>query len=232
MNHETDDRSAGRQHRHGWHEGSAGAPATRGRTIEWAWAYDALVNTLTLGRATALRTATADLAQVGPGDAVLDVGCGTGDLTLAIQRRVGPAGRVCGIDASAPMIEQARRKAVQRGAAVDFQVGYIERLAFPDASFDVVVSSLMWHHLPTDLQAEALAELRRVLRPGGRLLIVDFRHPTSLLGHVGLVMSGHGSSRVGVQDVRSQLAAHGFRDVEQGKIWLPLLGFTRGRAAA
>jgi demethylmenaquinone methyltransferase/2-methoxy-6-polyprenyl-1,4-benzoquinol methylase/phosphoethanolamine N-methyltransferase len=92
---------------------------------------------------------------------VLDVGCGTGALTLLAKKHTGSAGQVCGLDASPEMIEVARHKATRAHADVDFRVGVVEQLPYPDGSFDVVLSSLMMHHLPADLKPKALAEIRR-----------------------------------------------------------------------
>ena len=150
------------------------APATSGRTIRWAFAYDFVVRVLSLNREYALREETIRLAQIVPGAAVLDAGCGTGTLTLRAKAAAGSTGRVCGVDAAPEMIAQARRKAQKAGALVEFQVGVIEALEFADGTFDRVLSSLMMHHLPPDLQERALIELFRVLKPGGQLLIVDF----------------------------------------------------------
>ena len=208
------------------------APPTSGRTITWARYYDAVVALTTLGRARAIRRETADLARIAPGDVVLDVGCGTGDLTLLAAERAGVAGRVHGIDAAPEMIAVAREKAIRAGRAVDFQVAAIEDLPFPDATFDVALSSLMMHHLPDDLKRRGLAEIRRVLKPGGRLVVVDFRRPTSRPGRIGLALLRHGALPSGVQDVAAMLAAAGFSDVETGPIGFRPLGFARSRARA
>ncbi len=206
------------------------APATSGRTISWARYYDACVALTTLGRARAIRRETADLARIAPGDVVLDVGCGTGDLTLVAAERAGVAGRVHGIDAAPEMIAVARRKATRAGRAIDFQVAAVERLPFPDATFDVALSSLMMHHLPDDLKRRGLGEIRRVLKPSGRLLVVDFRRPTSRPDRLTLALLLHGASRSGVQDVAAVMAAAGFTDVETGRLGFRPLGFVRGYA--
>src|SRR5436853_2061435 len=158
---------------------AAHAPATQGQLIRWARYYDLFVSVFTLGHRRQLRQSTVELAGIQPGERVLEVGCGTGDVALAARERAGTSGAAYGIDPSVEMIAVARDKAARAGLAVDFQVGVIEALAFPDASFDVVLSSLMMHHLPGDLKQRGLVEIVRVLKPGGRLLIVDFKRPTA-----------------------------------------------------
>ncbi len=204
------------------------APATAGRTIGWARSYDALVAILTLGRAGALRAATVELARIAPGETVLDVGCGAGDVTLVARTRAGAAGRVQGIDAAPAMIAAARRKAARAGYAIEYRVAAVEALPFPDATADVVVSSLLMHHLPGDLKGRALAEIRRVLKPGGRLLVVDFTHPTGQADRLVSVLLAHHRMRGGVQDLPTLMEAAGFTGVEAGKTGFGPLGFVRG----
>jgi len=200
-------------------------PTTTGRTISWAEHYDLVVQLLTLGQAKALRQLTLDQAQLRSGETVLDVGCGTGDLTLLAKQRVGATGRVCGIDAGPEMIGVAQRKAAKARLEIDFRVEPIEALTFPDQSFDVVLSSLMMHHLPDDLKPRALAELRRVLKPGGRLLIADFKRPTDHVGQglMGLLMHGH--VKQGTQDLPALLAAAGFTSIAVDDKRSRVLGF-------
>lgn len=150
------------------------AARTEGIVIRWPRFYDLLLQVVTLGRERAIRDAIIAAARLAPGQRVLDVGCGTGTLALAAAGAVGPQGRVHGIDPAPEMIARARAKAARAGAGVDFQVGVIEALAFPAGSVDVVLSTLVFHHLPPPLQTEGLAEIRRVLASGGRLVLVDF----------------------------------------------------------
>ncbi len=151
------------------------APHTTGATIHWASQYDFLTGLFGMGVNRPNSKMVIELAKVKPGDKVLDVGCGTGNLTLTAQSYAGPGGKVYGIDAAPEMIEVAREKASRSGPEVVFEVGLIEQLAFPEAIFDVVISRLAIHHLPDDLKLRGFAEILRVLKPGGHLLIADFR---------------------------------------------------------
>jgi ubiquinone/menaquinone biosynthesis C-methylase UbiE len=208
------------------------APTTRGHVIRWARVYDPSVSILTFGRRAQLRRATADLARIQPGATVLEVGCGTGDIALAAKERAGSSGAVYGIDPGSEMIAVARGKAARAGLAVNFQVGVIESLAFPDTTFDVVLSSLMMHHLPDDLKRIGLTEIARVLKPGGRLVIVDLKRPTDRLGRAVNKLLLHGGLQTGVQDLAAMLQAVGFTNIDSGDIGFPILGFVRGQIRA
>jgi arsenite methyltransferase len=113
------------------------------------------------------RRATRELLALRPGERVLDIGAGPGFLAAEMAEEVGPEGRVDGVDVSEAMLDLARR----RGANAHFAVGDALSLPFADAAFDAVVSTQVYEYF-ADMPA-ALAEARRVLRPGGRLLILD-----------------------------------------------------------
>ena len=141
--------------------------------------------------------ATANLACIQPGEKVLDVGCGTGTLAIEVARRVGRMGEVAGVDPGTEQIARARSKGARRNLPIDFQIGVIENLPFPDQTFDVVLSSLMMHHLPDSLKHQGLAEIARVLKPGGRLVIADFKRKKDRQGQATRFHAG-GSSMQGL----------------------------------
>jgi ubiquinone/menaquinone biosynthesis C-methylase UbiE len=192
-----------------------------------AWLYDLLVRWVVMrGREQAFRQWTCDLARLQVGEAVLDVGCGTGTLALVAKARVGATGRVAGIDPSAPLLAGARRKAARRALAIDFQLGGIEQIPFPDQSFDVVLCTFMLHHLPDDLKRQGLMEVARVLKEGGRLLIVDFRRPEEYQLEPGRF----GAGEIGLQDLPALMQEAGFAQIETGE--LPFhIGSLGGRRA-
>lgn len=201
--------------------GREAATPTRGLVMDWGWRYDLLVGVadtvIFRGKLRELRRRTLELAGLRRGEAVLDVGCGTGTLALLAQQRVGATGRVAGIDPAPRQIARAHAKAARRHAPLDLQIGVIEQLPFSDQSFDVVLSTLMMHHLPDDLKRRGLAEVARVLRPGGRVVIVDFK---SAAGHGGRA-ARMGAGTLDAQDQPALLAEAGFAQIESGEMTLP-----------
>jgi len=173
---------------------SAGKAETRGLILNPGRGYDLTIwfsdTFFFRGQLRKLRQRTADLALMQPGEKALEVGCGTGTLALEVQKRVGRAGSVAGIDPGPRQIARARAKAARRHLPVDFQVGVIEHLAFPDQTFDAVFSSLMMHHLPERLKRLGLAEIARVLKPGGRLIIADFKRKQERQGQAARFHAG------------------------------------------
>jgi ubiquinone/menaquinone biosynthesis C-methylase UbiE len=123
-------------------------------------------------------------ASIEPDHRVLDVGCGTGTLAILIKRE-HPGVDVIGLDPDPKALARARRKASRAGVSLRFDEGFGDALPFAHASFDRVFSSMMFHHLPGHAKREMLAEVRRVLRRGGRLELVDFAgRARSFLAHV------------------------------------------------
>jgi ubiquinone/menaquinone biosynthesis C-methylase UbiE len=190
---------------------TAQAPQTGGRVVHWARWYDVFNRLMPFVRP--VREKLVELAAPAPGEHVLDVGCGTGMLAIELKSRVG-AGKVRGIDASPEMIEVATEKAAKAGFDIDLQVALIETLPFADACFDLVTSSLMLHHLPGDLKRKGLAQVRRVLKPGGRFMVVDFAATShSPLCHL-LSILGHARGESTVSELTPLLKEAGFSDVE------------------
>lgn len=111
---------------------------------------------------------------------------------------------------------------------VDFRVGVVEALPFPDQTFDVVLSSLMLHHLPTDVKRQALREIRRVLKPGGRVVIADFKRPTSTSTRLLPMLLLHGALPEGIQDVPPLLQRAGFDTVPSHDTSFRMFGFALG----
>ena len=198
------------------------APTTTGRVLHWAARYDLLVWLLTHGRHRAFRKRLVDLARLAAGESILDVGCGTGSLAIAAKRQVGAGAAVFGIDASPAMIARATSKAARAGIDVSFKTAVAEALPFPDAQFDVVLSTLMLHHLPRKVRQQCAHEIRRVLTPQGRVLVVDFAHAQS---KSGLLAHFHRHGHVDPREIIGLLDEAGFRCVESGPVGISSLQF-------
>jgi len=119
-------------------------------------------------------------AEIRAGQRVLDLGCGTGELSLAIKR-LHPRARVIGADPDPKALARARKKAAQAGLEVTFEEAFGGDLPHADGSFDRVLSSLVLHHLTRDEKLDALREVRRVLAPDGALHVLDLGPPRSAL---------------------------------------------------
>ena len=138
--------------------------------------YDRMNRVMTAGLDQAWRERAADRARLEPGQKALDLCCGTGDLALALARRVGPEGEVTGADFSRPMLDLAVAKAQSRAAGqVRFEWADALELPYPDGSFDAVTVGFGARNL-ADLD-RGLSELHRVLVPGGRLAILEITQP-------------------------------------------------------
>jgi ubiquinone/menaquinone biosynthesis C-methylase UbiE len=191
-------------------------PPSPGILLHDAAGYDALVWLFTLGREGAFRERILRLARLVQGEAVLDVGCGTGSLAIKAKGRVGAAGRVCAVDASPDMLARAEIKGRKAGAQVLFSQAPAQALPFPDAQFDVVLSTLMLHHLPRKTRGPCVAEMARVLKPGGRVLVVDFSKPEP--GRRGLLDHFHRHGHVEMGDIVAHLEGVGLDVVESGAV--------------
>jgi ubiquinone/menaquinone biosynthesis C-methylase UbiE len=203
---------------------------TSGSMQGWGNTYDLLVDLLSLGQEQKLRQATIDLAEIQPGAKILEVGCGTGTVSLAAKKKAGPAGQVVGIDIAPDMIQQARRKAAKAGLDVRFEVERIEAIPFPDNQFDLVLSSLMLHHIHGDAaKQQGMREIFRVLKPGGRLFIVDATQPENphLRGLASLVV-GKEMLAHSLQEFTPLLEQAGFTCIENGPTASRFLAYLRG----
>lgn len=192
--------------------------------------YDLLAWLLMRGREGAFREKVVDLARIQPGDRVLDVGCGTGTLAVAAKQRVGPTGTVYGIDPSPEMIIRASKKARKAGVEVVFKEAIVEALPFADEYFDVVLSTLMLHHLPPQAREQCACEMRRVLKSGGRALVVDFGSSAKKGGLINHFHRRHGS--VKLIDMIHVLSQAGLNIVSSGAVGMKDMQFVLATAPA
>lgn len=144
--------------------------------------YDPLTKILGADR---VRRRLIEQATLRGGHRVLEIGCGTGTLLIDIKRR-HPDVEVVGLDPDPKALDRARRKARRAGVAIELNRGFANALPYPNAAFDRVLSSLMLHHVADDEKTATLRDVLRVLKPGGRLELVDFARPAS--GHHGRLL--------------------------------------------
>lgn len=194
----------------------------------WVRFYDPLVRFASLGRTERIHRGTTHLATLRPDESVLDIGCGTGDLLLDMEQVIGAKGTAVGLDVEPAMIAQAQRKADAVGSRATFRVASIEQIPYPEAAFDVVTSTAMMHHLTSAQVENGLRELYRVLRPNGRLLIVDINPArrsliSRLPGH------RHLAPKDTVQEeMPARLQAAGFRHIQTGSHPVNALSYAIG----
>ena len=200
------------------------APRTSGIVLHSPVLYDLTVWLAFFGKEQAFRDKVLDIARLAIGESVLDVGCGTGTLAIAAKRRVGPTGAVHGVDASTEMLVRAEKKAKKAGGEVFFRNTLAESLPFADAHFDAVLSTVMFHHLPRKARLQCAREIRRVLKPDGRVLVVDFEgmadEKRTLLSHFH---RPHGHVRL--NDIVELLKEAGLNTIESGPVGIRDLQF-------
>jgi SAM-dependent methyltransferase len=189
--------------------------------------YDLLLLILTHGRDRTYREDLLDLAGVGAGHHVLDIGCGTGTQAIAAWRRTQPGGAVAGVDISLKMLAAARRKARRDGLDIAFHQADGARLPFNGGQFDVVTITTVMHMVPESRRRLWLREAARVLRQGGRLLLIDYAGDLDGRKHWSARLGLH--KRFDLHSLREPLSAEGFEEIDGGPLdWLSL-HFLRGR---
>ncbi len=186
---------------------------TATRPMPSARRYDLKLWWASRGKESVFRDQLVERARIAPGESVLDLGCGTGTLAIAAAKTAGPRGSVCGVDPSLELLARAEMKARRAGVDVRFLTASGERLPFDDDSFDVVLSTLVFHHLSGAAVHDTLGEIRRVLRPQGRWFCVDIG---------GEQESGrktfHGHASFDLDAFLPKLPNVGFTAVEHGPI--------------
>jgi ubiquinone/menaquinone biosynthesis C-methylase UbiE len=171
----------------------------------------------------------ATLSGAGPGDRVLDVGCGSGYFTRAIADAVAPGGTAQGVDPSGEAIAQAR--SLTRLANCAFSDGIAEALEAADGSYDVVVSSLTIHHLPEAVRPQAIGEMFRVLRPGGSVLIADSRPPATRIGRGLMRRHSPAMANNPVDLIETMVRQAGFEQLRSGDL-RPWMHYVQARKPA
>jgi len=195
--------------------------------------YDSYMKRITLGREDALRKMTVNLAQIKPGDCVLEIGCATGTLTLAAKRQTGSTGSVSGIDIIPGMIEVSREKAKQAKLDVDFQLGNIDNIPFPNEHFDVVMCSFMIFHMSEKVRNKGIEEIYRVLKPNGKFLVLDLALPPNSVSRTILKLVLGFFLKHDLKELQPIMETSGFSHIEISRakyrvLGLPILSFVLG----
>jgi ubiquinone/menaquinone biosynthesis C-methylase UbiE len=195
--------------------------------LDWLTRFYDPVIRLTL-REDAFKRSLVERAKLRAGHDVLDLGCGTATLTLMVKAAC-PDARVTGIDGDPTILELARAKVDAAGLAVELRRGMAYDLPFPPASFDRVVSSLVFHHLADTDKARTLAEVHRVLRPGGELHVADWGKPANaLMWLAGLgvrLFDGADRTRTNFEGrLPDVMRAAGLVDVAESEQWATFFG--------
>jgi SAM-dependent methyltransferase len=195
--------------------------------LDWLTRFYDPVIRLTL-REEAFKRSLVAHAGLRPAHDVLDLGCGTATLTMMLKDAC-PTARVTGVDGDPTVLGLARAKVESSGLAVELRQGMAYDLPFPDASFDRVVSSLVFHHLADTEKARTLAEVHRVLRPGGELHIADWGKPANALmwlASLGIgLLDGAERTRANLEGrLPDMMRAAGLVDVAETEDWTTAFG--------
>ena len=177
-----------------------------------------------------------DQAALCPSHRVLDIGCGTGTLAILIKR-LHPDVTVVGLDPDPKALTRARRKAARAGASIQFGQGFSDDLPYPEASFDRVFSSFMFHHLREEDRAKTLRDVRRVLVPNGSLHLMDMERPEpNARGWWAALLRSNSHLKDNSPSTLLNLMAHaGFADTKRvavGAILFGLIGIAYYQAVA
>ncbi len=195
--------------------------------------YDSYMQKITFGKENRLREMTIDLANIKPGDSVLEIGCGTGTLTLEAKRKSGPSGKVCGIDIIPGMVERSQQKATQANLDVAFQLGSIDNIPFPDNQFDVVMCSFMIFHMSEAVRRKGIEEIYRVLKPKGQIMVLDLNLPVRRVPRALMKMFLGFMFKHDLKELLPIMESIGFSESElkqaEFRIFgMPVLSFVRG----
>jgi len=188
--------------------------------------YDSYMKKITFGRENKLREATLIKAVIKSGDHVLEVGSGTGTLALAAKKKVGISGKVNGIDVIPGMIEVSKQKAKQANEEVSFDLGSIADIPFETNTFDIVICSFMIFHVAEKTRHKGISEIHRVLKPMGKLFIVDLGLPQgSIQRIIAKIFFGFMINHE-LEELTSLFEENGFIEIMNGKVGFKMLGLS------
>ena len=167
-------------------------------------------------------------SNILPGHRVLDLGCGTATLTLLIKQ-LRPEAEVAGLDGDDKALGIARRKIEAAGLDIELKKGLAYQINFSDNSFDRVLSSLLFHHLTTENKRKTVAEIHRVLKPGGELHVADWgKAHNALMRSAFFIVQLLDGFATTAENVQGKLPDYfrevGFRDIEERKRYMTVFG--------
>jgi len=180
--------------------------------------YDRITELLGFG--SPFRRKVLAMADIEDGERILDVGCGTGSLLLNVKRTYSKS-EVVGIDPDQDVLTMARAKFEGSGIHAKLVQGFAQALPFPPCFFDLVMSTLIFHHLRTEIKKQAIKEIYRVLREGGRFILADFGKPETLtmavLLNLGSLFDGRANTKANLEGrLPAFLQEGGFQVTEVG----------------
>lgn len=199
-----------------------------------AHVYDPLVRFISsfFGGEEGLRRLTIDKMDLKPGQKVLDVCCGTGTLCAMIAEGVGSDGEVVGVDLSENMLKKAENK---RKGNIRFCYANAEEIPYADGYFDRASVTFGLHEMPHPVRMNMLCEMQRVLKPGGKITVLDYAHPkralTVLLLKVWMLVEGETARDFIRRDLSSMIEDAGFDVVEQNVYWMNTIRIVSGENA-
>ena len=192
--------------------------------------YDLGCSLMGLGRR--FRYAIIDRLGITGAEKVLDAGCGTGALLMALKERY-PSVSAEGLDPAESALEIAKRKSARNGLDIKWHHGFMEELPFEDDSFDIVVSTLAFHHIDPEKKLQALKECRRVLKPAGRMVLVDVSpDDTGIFGRMIYKILSMLEHLMKVDRIMAMMKESGFSEVRNAERLRRGVVFIEGRKAS
>ena len=159
---------------------------------------------------------TLSLIDLKNGESLLDVGCGTAVVLRKLRKKFSQSVKLYGIDPSPEMLQVAKSRIAPD--EISLKIAYANDLPFVNNSLDWVISTLAFHHMPSDEKRKAIGEMARVLKPDGKILISDFGRPKGLFGKIfAWISKGHSYTKGNMDLVEQVLEQNGFRVVKVGR---------------
>jgi ubiquinone/menaquinone biosynthesis C-methylase UbiE len=151
-----------------------GTSKKEGVLDSWAWIYDLIMNLSTFGKEYRLRELLIQKICVLPENQIIEIGCGTGTLSIIMKERYGKSISVKGIDAAPKMIKKARSKSNKKNIDIEYSECNINSIPYADKKFDIAICSFMIFHVSEEPRSQGLFEIQRILKDNAKLCLFDF----------------------------------------------------------